>query len=352
MANNDLNRNYMYGLAMPSQEQQNQALQNRVDVMPFVERILSGEQVQGVTPKMARELMGIITPEVLGNFAARGYDVNPNWYQNYIEPGRVHYNTYNDIFNYAAGVSELEDVPDYMRIRAMQALNNPVYQRAGAAPTYYQQMMQDNETMMRMNYQGQVYDPWTGGFRMDPSVEGQIFAQSMQNSGLGPSLLELANQQLQGILAPTSGTPTTPNVNTGPTGMSAQGGQPQAQSPSLPQFVAPMLSYQGQAQAPQVPRQAMPQAAQQQGQQGQQQLGFEPTQDTWYRHAATVVQANALGLPLETYTEAVNIINDYLGQGGDPGQLDALLRQTYGLTLDDFQRVNTPFWHMNKLPWQ
>ena len=93
--------NNAWGIASPSQERLNAQVAQTNAIVPIVQKILSGEKVEGITPKLALQLMDAFKPDDLINLQDRGWNINPNWYQNYFNPGMVNPETYNKIMGYS-----------------------------------------------------------------------------------------------------------------------------------------------------------------------------------------------------------------------------------------------------------
>lgn len=169
-----------WGLAPPNSQDLERMGQQTQVLMPVVKRIISGENVEGITPKMAQRLMDIFKPDDLKNMYDRGLDVNPNWYQNYIQPGVVNPQTYNAIMNYSRAFGA-EDTPEALRGGFTQWGNDPSYTLTNALPNFRQTMLNDAYAQQRMGMQGLVYDPYLNDWVYDPKIGDTMISMAMKN---------------------------------------------------------------------------------------------------------------------------------------------------------------------------
>ena len=180
------NQQQLAQLAPPSQQDQDAYTGLADQMMPVIQRLLSGEKIDGITPNLAQRLMGIATPEVARTMHDRGMQVNPNWYQNYIQPGTVNPSQYAAINNYARGFNN-ENMPAELAMQGTSVLNQPTYQMGGAIPSYRQSQLQNQDTMQRLSDRGEVYDPYAGRTMLDPGIQDQTARMGSAYAGVGPS---------------------------------------------------------------------------------------------------------------------------------------------------------------------
>lgn len=174
-----LGANQAYGLAAPNVQELERRQQTIQAMMPTIKKIISGERVEGIDPNMAMRLMGIVGPAELKNLHTRGMDVDPNWYQNYIQPGVVDPKTYNTIMDYSRAFG-FEDTPVALQGGFSQWGENPAYVLTNALPDYRQTMLNDAYNNMRMAMQGMVYDPISNNWIYDTRLGDQMVADYLQ----------------------------------------------------------------------------------------------------------------------------------------------------------------------------
>lgn len=167
-------------VAKPDEQRLKQQQQVAEQLMPAVYALLSGQQVQGMTPRLAQQLMEVFTPNVVANIYARapeGVKIDPNWYQNYIKPGTVSPNVYATIMDYSNKLSQqLANIDPQASIQALRPWQENIYQMGGNIPTWRQTMLTNVFDTARMAQHGYELDPFTGEWRLDPNVQLNLLA--------------------------------------------------------------------------------------------------------------------------------------------------------------------------------
>jgi hypothetical protein len=185
--------NNAWGVASPPQERLNAQVAQTNAIIPIVQKILSGEKVEGITPKLAQQLMNAFKPDDLINLQDRGWDINPNWYQNYFNPGMVNPETYNAIMRYSGSFWNRDDLPSQW----LESGNvpwqpwteqSPYNLAMQGQPTYRQQLMQNSYDRARMGMQGQLLDPVAGEWRYDPGIALAAFLDQVGDLGVEQSI--------------------------------------------------------------------------------------------------------------------------------------------------------------------
>lgn len=192
-----------WGVATPPQERLNRQVDQSAALMPVVQKILAGEKVEGITPKLAQQLMGVFKPDDLINLQDRGWNVNPNWYQNYFQPGTVNPETYNAIMGYSGQFWGRDDLPEpWLGAESVpwQPWTEQAQHNLGMSgqPTYRQQLMQNAYDRARMSMQGQVLDPVAGEWRYDPNIAMAMFKDTVGELGIGQSVED--NEEVKSLL--------------------------------------------------------------------------------------------------------------------------------------------------------
>lgn len=186
-----------YGQALPDQSYLEREKQMAEAIMPFITRLISGEHIEGITPRAAQRLMGIVDPQAIVSAYDRGLDVDPTWYSNYIQPGRVSPQTYSQIMDYSRGFMGMQ--PELAeRGFASQWGETPMYSYSGGAPTYQQQLMDDAINRQRLAMEGLTFDPYTQRFRYTPGAEEEIASRAAANLGLES---EISGEDAPGIIS-------------------------------------------------------------------------------------------------------------------------------------------------------
>lgn len=343
MANNSLIQN----IPIPSAEQRAQLPELQQKLLPFLTAIVSGQPVQGVTKRMAKDLMGMLTPDVLAGMAEKGYQVDPNWYRSYIPEGRVNPSTYDAITQYALSLATSNILPENIRTQAWQMYNEPPYQAAGFMPTYQQQRRDWAYTVQKMGLKGYVFNPYLNEWVYDPDIAREEASEAAKSLGLEGGWSDFLISDLSAAGIPTI--PTAPGFDLGAAGI-----------PTAPGFVTsymssqlPSLSGGYTSRVPGIglgPRAqnvsganyytaAQPDVEQ-----------FVPYRDTWAWDADTIELANKLQVPVSTVQEAIGIIQDYMSAGIPPENIDQLLKARFGIGLDEFRKAN-PHWFHRLLIW-
>lgn len=185
--------NNTWGIASPPQERLNDQVAQTNAIIPIVQKILSGEKVEGITPKLALQLMDAFKPDDLINLQDRGWNINPNWYQNYFNPGMVNPETYNNIMRYSGRFWGRDDLPSQW----LESGNvpwqpwteqSPYNLAMQGQPTYRQQLMQNSYDRARMGMQGQLLDPVAGEWRYDPDIALAAFLDQIGDLGIAQSI--------------------------------------------------------------------------------------------------------------------------------------------------------------------
>ena len=177
-----------YTPKMPERQQMDEVQQFSSRVLPFVERLLSGENIQGLDAMQARQLMQAISPEQVHNMHLRGMEVDPNWYRQYIQPGVVDRDTFNTIQNYARG---FYGTP--FSTQAMDVVDQPIYQYGGGSPSWHQTLDRMRRTQGQAGWAGgQVFDPHRNAWVLDPSIAQEVMNEVVDNAG-GVSSLDDPN---------------------------------------------------------------------------------------------------------------------------------------------------------------
>lgn len=327
MANNSLIQN----IPIPSAEQRAQLPELQQKMLPFLISIVSGQPVQGVTKRMAKDLMGMLTPDVLAGMAERGYQVDPNWYRNYIPEGRVNPSTYDAITQYALSLATSGILPENIRTQAWQMYNEPPYQAAGFMPTYQQQRRDWAYTVQKMGLKGYVFNPYLNEWVYDPDKAREDASEAAKSLGLEGGWSDFLISDLSAAGIPTApGFVTSsmlsqlPSLSGGYTSrVPGIGLGPRAQNVSAENYYTA----------------AQPDVEQ-----------FVPYRDTWAWDADTIELANKLQVPVSTVQEAVGIIQDYMSAGIPPENIDQLLKARFGIGLDEFRKAN-PHWFHRLLIW-
>ena len=195
--------NNAWGIASPPQERLNAQVAQTNAIIPIVQKILSGEKVEGITPKLAQQLMGAFKPDDLINLQDRGWDVNPNWYQTYFQPGMVNPETYNNIMGYSGQFWGRQDLPDqWLESGNVPWLpwteQSPYNLAMQGQPTYRQQLMQNTYDRARMAMQGQLLDPVAGEWRYDPDIALAAFLDLVGKLGISQSVED--NPEVKSLL--------------------------------------------------------------------------------------------------------------------------------------------------------
>ena len=177
-----------------TQHDQDQYAQQRQAFEPFLKQLLGGAQVEGVSRKLASKLMGTLDPSTLSNLNDRGWDVNPNWYQNYIPQGStLSPQGHNQVMQYSKGFHGLMSEPgadvDWLNQGASQ-WNDPTYQMGGGSP-FQRNMLQDQYTAQRMSANNMVYDGVTGKWIVNPNAQIAALSSTVPGLGLEQSLMAL-----------------------------------------------------------------------------------------------------------------------------------------------------------------
>lgn len=185
--------NNAWGIASPPQERLNAQVAQTNAIIPIVQKILSGEKVEGITPKLALQLMDAFKPDDLINLQDRGWNINPNWYQNYFNPGMVNPETYNRIMGYSGQFWGRQDLPSQW----LESGNvpwqpwteqSPYNLAMQGQPTYRQQLMQNAYDRARMGMQGYLQDPVAGEWRYDPGIALAVFLDQVGDLGIEQSV--------------------------------------------------------------------------------------------------------------------------------------------------------------------
>lgn len=181
---NAINPAGVSGIPLADQQWQQQKGEPASSFIPILASILSGQKVDGITPRLAQELMEIATPDVLIAMAERGNTINPNWYQNYIQPGNVGSDTYGQIMNYGQSIGSNESIrnlyPEMAR-QAMSVWQEPTYQVGGVMPTYQQQLINDFWNDRRMQMNGFMYDPYKQDYVYNPSLQSAMASYATED---------------------------------------------------------------------------------------------------------------------------------------------------------------------------
>ena len=330
MANNSL----IQDISIPSVEQRAQMPELQQKILPFLIAIVSGQPVQGVTQRMAKDLMGMLTPDVLAGMAERGYQVDPNWYRNYIPEGRVNPSTYDAITQYALSLATSNILPENIRTQAWQMYNEPPYQAAGFMPTYQQQRRDWAYTVQKMGLKGYVFNPYLNEWVYAPDIAREEASEAAKSLGLEGGWSDFLISDLSAAGIPTI--PTAPGFVTS---------YMLSQLPSLSGGYTSRVPGIGLGpRAQNVPAANYYTAAQPDVEQ------FVPYRDTWAWDADTIELANKLQVPVSTVQEAIGIIQDYMSAGIPPENIDQLLKARFGIGLDEFRKAN-PHWFHRLLIW-
>lgn len=322
MANNSL----IQSIPIPSAEQRAQLPELQQKILPFLTAIVSGQPVQGVTQRMAKDLMGMLTPDVLAGMAERGYQVDPNWYRNYIPEGRVNPSTYDAITQYALSLATSNILPENIRTQAWQMYNEPPYQAAGFMPTYQQQMRDWAYTAQKMGLEGYVFNPYLNEWVYDPTIAHENAREAAKLLGLEGGWADFLVSDLGAAGIPTAPGSVTSYMLSQPPSLSGGytsrvpgiGLDPRAQNVSEANYYTA----------------AQPDVEQ-----------FVPYRDTWAWDADTIELANKLQVPVSTVQEAIGIIQDYISAGIPPENIDQLLKARFGIGLDEFRKANPHWFH-------
>ncbi len=195
--------NNAWGMASPPQERLNAQAAQTNAIIPIVQKILSGEKVEGITPKLALQLMDAFKPDDLINLQDRGWDINPNWYQTYFQPGMVNPETYNRIMGYSGQFWGRQDLPEQW----LESGNvpwqpwteqSPYNLAMQGQPTYRQQLMQNSYDRARMGMQGYLLDPVAGEWRYDPDIALAAFLDQVGKLGISQSVED--NPEVKSLL--------------------------------------------------------------------------------------------------------------------------------------------------------
>lgn len=310
----------------PNEQAKQQYAQFQTQLLPFIQKVLSGERIEGMTPKTAQRLMEVLSPSVVQTMYDRGYNVNPNWYQQYIRPGTVNPNMYSSVMQYALGFA---NAPSELASQAMNVWHEPVYQVGGYVPSYMQQQLQNWDTQVRMAMQGKVFDPYSGMWVEDPD---RVWSQLSQAAG--------ALQQdylISQIMSAIRGELDTlfPNVVTtvGNTTTAA----------NIPDFRGRNLSYQANQTNQAIPAQTFSSPAVNQSNQSQ-------LVDNWKTQAEVVDLANKLRIG---YPEAIRVwelVQEALASGASQDELARWLKDRYNVNLEDVVRIR-PNWFVRNISW-
>lgn len=339
-----MDKTYLTAFRSPQQQVADDYAQRYGQLLPFIERVLGGEKVEGITPLMAQQLMQYMTPTVVSGLADRGYQVDPNWYQNYIQPGRVNPETYAQIMNYAYSFGG-SNVPENIKTQALSVFDQPVYQAAGYLPTHQQQMLQDQITRMRMGLQNKVFDPYRGTWVDDPNIgfEALRTATGSYDAAMYAPLMELINfaNEMYGKgkvpFGDTVGTTSTAGTG-GTTGTTWASSTPLpfanrelGESAGLGAGLA-NIAMGGEYTTPQEVVNPTSLAA---GASDTSGLGYRYVPNMWTIEKAVNI-ANQLGWDYNEVMQAKNMVDDLVEQGADMQYLAQEFERLTGIPLDLF----------------
>lgn len=192
------------GQALPSVEREQQMGSYQKSLAPFIYKLISGEPVEGITPRMAQQFMSMVKPDDLMTMHDRGIAVDPNWYQQYIPSGTVTPKTYQNIMQYSSAFGG-EEVDPTLRGGFSQWGADPRYALTSTLPTWRQSMLQNQYDTMRMGMEGKTFDPHYGDWIYDPSIQWAALSQAGQNIGMEGSPWTLDDPYIQKTIGEAMG---------------------------------------------------------------------------------------------------------------------------------------------------